>query len=399
MPEKYDNAQVLENMKKLTTELCSFGHRSACSPAEKKDADHMAAWFTTKGFSVDIQRFVSVSSPAWPLLIHLLCALLGFMLISCCPLLSLCILSFCALSFYGEFTTRWSWLRRLLSKSISQNVIACLPAENPKRTLIFCSRLDAPRESLLYKPSMARLLWTPVSRFGVHAAGLLFLGILVEIALIKAFGGASSLLDLFIVLMILFAFVLFVLLVDSLLGRQTQGASGAASVAALAAMAEKIADGSLKRDETEYYFVSFGAGQTGSGALEFLAEFRHRFEPRNTYVINLGPCASGNLYYVDDFDYSSRLRTVRSDPELLMSARSLAAERGEFEDVKATSEHWHMDTIAFSQRGYKLLSLISLEPHGVPANFAWRDDTPENLDWKDAEKTLKFAGEIVARIK
>ncbi len=399
MPKKKDNSYSLEDMKTLSAELCSFGYRKACSPAEKKAADHLAACFASKGFSVDIQRFVSVSSPAWSLLIHLLVALLGFVLMASSPLLSFCIIAFCTLSFYGEFTTRWFWLRRLLSKSISQNVIAHSPSENPERTVIFCARLDAPSESLLFKPGLARMLWTPFSRFGAGAAGLLFLGLLLEIALIRAFGGASSLLDLFIALMILFAVVLFILLIHTLLARPTSGASGAASLAAMTALASKIAGGGLKTDNTEYYFVAFGAGQSGSGVLEFLSEFGHRFDPRNTYVVNLGPCASGALHFVDDLEHFCPLRLKRSNPELLMSARALSEARGEFENVKSCSERWHLDAVAFSQRAYKLLSLLTLESYGVPANYAWRDDVVENLNWNDAEKMLRFIEEIISRIK
>lgn len=49
-------------------------------------------------------------------------------------------------------------------------------------------------------------------------------------------------------------------------------------------------------------------------------------------------------------------------------------------------------------RGYKVLSFLALNEHGVPPHWHWYNDIPENIEENNVENVRGFAKELIKAI-
>lgn len=395
MPERTRNP--MPEFKAYIEKLCEEGGRGACSAEEARAAGFMREKLEALGLDVTVQRFRTCSSFALPVLFHILVAFLGAILIGCCPVTAMLLIGLAAVSFTGEYTCRWRILSRILPTRVSQNVIGRHRPEDPQRTIILSGHLDSAQAGLIFQPRLVQLFSKKRTSTGplfplATAMVLLFL-----VALISAFGGEGALLTLIDWLAAVVLVVSGVLMVQWMRAENVPGANDNASgIAGVLTLAESIMKKIPKK--TEFYFIGFGAEEPHlTGSIEFVRAYSHRFDPENTYIINMDGIASGKLHYTT----GEGIIWPQSypDQELSILARTLTRAGKRFADIQPVIPKGHTDALPFAMAGFKVISLVCLEENGAPTNYHQPGDSSENMHWEHTELALEFIEAIVAAVR
>ena len=394
-----DSAQQSKTkVEEYTWELCKEGHRGTGTQEERHAAEWLEERFEKLGLETTVQRFRTPATYASVNLIHALFFMAGYLLWWAGWYFLASMLGVVALvSMWGEFTYRFQLLRKAVPQSFSQNVIGHLAVENPKRTVIFSGHLDSAYTGFLFRPEVVQRFHNPDSKMGTLMLPFLAGLILTAVYILYFFGGNSGLLDLLAFVAFIAMTVFCLVSVDWLRGKPVPGANDNASgIAATLTLAEDIvAEGS---EDTEYYFIGFGAEEAHlPGSIEFLAEYGHRFDPKTTYVINFDGIAADKLWYVTGENMLFPI--AYPDQELPVLADRLSRSVEEYSHIRATMPKGATDAIPFALKGFKAITLLTLNDRELPLNYHTPGDSPEKMTWEDSELALKFARDLVRGIE
>ncbi len=301
-------------------------------------------------------------------------------------------------SFWGDLTTEFHLVRRLLPTRTSYNVLARMRNENASRVLIVSAHHDAPRSGLVFHPEMYRAasrMFGPDPdapsplRLPFGAMLAVTAGALVRAAGAKRRG--RRLLVWGAVLNAIFAALMRNVGRSPLSPGANDDASGLAVVLALA---ETIA-----RDPPpglEVWFLSTGSeeGILG-GAQAFFRDHSVELETRRPFMLNLEVVGSGRVIYLEGEGF---LRRYPYDPEAVALASSVASQP-DFASVRPlTNAPFATDALVATRLGMPALTVASLNEAGYVPHYHWPTDTPEHIDLSSVEQAYRFCERIIGKL-
>ena len=374
----------------------NIGGRGSCTEAEQEAGCYVAKQLTAMGLAqVNIEKFQASPSTYRPFVLAFSIALLGttlaWIFAGRISLLFGSLLN--ALGAWGmlaETDISPSWMRKLLPKGESMNVIGVVPSlETVRRKTVLCAHLDTHRTPIFYSSSTWHKLF----------------GLLVSAALVSMLAGAvvyglGALFSWDWVLWVGLAFapmVIFslVLCLHADLTPFSPGANDNASgVAVVLGLAERLVQNPLKY--TEVWFVFTGCEEVGAyGMQAFLNTHTELLDEECVFLI-LDEVGFGTPKVIN---VDGIIRKHRTHPVALKLASRAAITLPDIEVIEAAGIAY-TDALAATKRG--LISL-SIGTHPDPESDEvshWHQmaDTKEDINLKTLEQVQAFTWSILKEI-
>jgi len=376
--------------------LTALPERCAGTIAERQGAERVGVWMRELGIAeVALMPVPSAPRAGLSLGVHMGVALVG------CWLSGGLGVGLCALALWS-FNRELRQRRRLLTQRLpapdSVNVVGRIGPDAPARRVVVSAHLDTAQAGLMFSPAVADRFSRSSGRSqrpgqqprGPHTMSIGILGLATVVTLAAWLGAHGVLFGL------LHAVTLAGLALGTALGlqwafaRATPGANDNAS--AVAAMLTAVE--SLLRDlpaDVELWVIGTGAEEVGClGMHAFLAE-HPGWPPASTYFLNFECVGGGALHYIQSEGVLGR---VNYPPMLNELARRVAAS-GAFGQVTVTDLLAGTDGHVPARAGYPCLSLISLEPNGVPRHYHRLDDTTDGIDLATVVRAADFGAAVI----
>jgi hypothetical protein len=365
--------------------LAELSGRFAGTDQEGEAARRVETWLRDLGF--EEIGFASVPSRArrgWVWAVHLAVAAIG------CGVggiagAALAVLA--ALSFRREGT----WLTRGWPVRDSQNIVARVGALRPRRRVVLTAPLDAAQPSALFRGRLAEQLARARGDRPPRGLAALPLRALDAAALVAA---ATALGADGIAALAARATVSAALAVGALVAarwacaRVSAGANDASGIAAMLSAAEQLA--AQIPPDVELWCAATGASETGARGMQALLDAHPEWRPEATAFVNFAWVGGGELHYLRS---EGELARTPYPPSLAELARRIAAS-GSYGAVSPADVAFDTGGAAAAPRGPHVLSLVALEPSGLPRGF--RERGAENVDTETVIRAADFGCCVVS---
>jgi Peptidase family M28 len=386
--------------------LSELSGRFAGTDQEGEAARRVESWLRELGF--DEIEFSSVPSrprPGWVWATHFLLAAAGCVLGGA---IGLVLVGVAALSFRREAAGGGPVLSRVFPARDSQYVVARVGSVHPRRRVVLTAPLDAAPASALFAGRVAAFGASPragASRAqraegerrpaglpprGLAAPPMLLLDLALVVAAASALG-AESLLALGA--RTVAAAVLALGALASLRwasARASAGANDASGVAALLTAAEQLA--AQLPPDVELWCAALGAEHTGSRGMHALLAAHPEWRADNVAFVNFAWVGAGTLHYLCS---EGELERIHYPTSLLELARRIAAS-GSYGAVSAADVAFDTGGRLAAHCSPHVLSLVALEPNGLPSGFRTRSDEPAPLDTELIVRAADFGCCVVS---
>ncbi len=375
--------------------LSEIPERFAGTAAERSAAERTAEWMSELGArDVTIEPTPGAPKPGFVLALHSGLAVLGCLWGG---FLGAVLTILAAWSFRREYRRHQPFLAKLLRAPDSVNVIGRIGAETPGRRVILTGHIDAAQAGWLFSRQMAER-FADLSRRTGRADGpppgplalpeaLLIGAVLVTLA--AWLGAQGFLVDLLNVAVLIPLLVTAVLSLQWAMAQATPGANdNASAVAAMLTCAERLLE--QLPEDVELQLVGTGAEETGCRGMRGFVARHSDWSPESTYFVNFECVGGGLLHFIRS---EGVLEKVHFPPMLPELARRVAAS-GAFGEVTPTDLLASTDGHVPAERGYPSLSLISLDPNGVPRNYHRIEDTVDGIDTAMVLRAADFGAAV-----
>lgn len=363
----------------------SLSHRGASTDSERTAAEYIRERLAAITPNTEIDDFFAIESP-WLLFASyygefLIVALLAFWQ----PWFAFGYGAIVSTLYLVEFTG-YRVLALILPQYETQNVVARILGDRPKKLFVVTAHYDTPKFSAVTSPRFQP--WLRTMHFIVLICMLAVLGTCVAEAL-GVTGEEGYRYDLVVrwcaVTTLLCAAV--ALFTCEYSGEFTHGASDNASgVAVLLDLAQRFTQ--ERMDDADIWFVATGSKETWlSGMRRFMAT--HRLDKASTYFLNIDHVGSGTLHYVT---HEGLLQTFPSDREMVRAAESEAARH------EVSPLVWRglpSDALLPLVRGYRAMSITA-----VGGKNAYDDDSDRAgaIDYATVTAAASYAEAILRRL-
>lgn len=364
----------------------NLAHRGASTESERTAAEYIRERFSVHTPNTEIDDFFAIESP-WLLFSSyygefLIVALLAFWQ----PWFAFGYGAVVSTLYLLEFSG-YRVLALILPQYETQNVVARILGDRPKKLFIVTAHYDTPKFSAVTSPQFQP--WLRTMHLVVLACMLAVLATCAAEAL-DVTGGEGYRFDLVIrwcaVTTLLCAAV--ALFTCEYSGEFTRGASDNASgVAVLLDLAHRFTQD--RNDEADIWLVATGSKETWlSGMRHFMST--HRIDKSNTYFLNIDQVGSGALHYVTG---EGLLQQFSSDREMVRIAASEAPLH------QASPLSWHglpSDAFLPLSRGYKAMSITATGGDG-----AYEDDSDRagSIDYATVTAAAAYAEAILRKLQ
>lgn len=268
----------------------------------------------------------------------------------------------------------------------TQNVVARILGDVPKRLFVIIAHYDTPRYSAVTSPRIQPWLRT------MHLIVLgCMLAVLVScvaeaLEIVPADGPRYDLIVRWCAVTGLLCAAA-ALMACEYSGEFTRGASDNASgVAVLLDLAQRFTQNRLP--DADVWIVATGSKETWlSGMRRFMKT--HRFDKETTYFINIDQVGSGELHYVVG---EGLLQTFPSDADLTKAAATVSSRH------HATPITWHSlpsDAFIPLLRGYRAISITA---SGARNAYGDAGDRAGDIDYNTVTSAAAFAEAIVRNV-
>ncbi len=378
--------RIQSDMEYLAGEL---PHRGANTDAERAAAEYIRNRFSEYTPDTDIDDFYSIDSHYYLFASYyaefFIVSLVAFWL----PRVALCYGAVVFLAYLCEFMG-YRTFSRLLPRFETQNVVARFLATRPKWLFVISAHYDSPRDGVLANPRF--LPWLRTAHQAVVVCMLLVL-LTCATESVGIFDNTAIPVNL-VVRWTAVGFLLcaaFALFHSALHGEFVRGANGNASgVAALLDLAERIAQRPL--EEADVWLVATGSKETWMNGMHHFVK-SHSPDPETAYFLNIEYVGAGQLHYVTG---EGMLHVFPSSPEFLAAAQAVADAYG------ATPHRLRAvpsDALIPLARGFKTMSIVALDPSGLPQDWHWHTDTLVHVDPECIRKATDFAEAVLRRLE
>jgi hypothetical protein len=372
-------------------------HRGSTTPNEAQAAQHIRRLLREMGVrDIELQRFRSGVTLWRPYIVSLLLGLLAAAVypLSGAPTHLLAALMSLSglLSLYEELNFGDNWVRRILPKGDSQNVIGTIPCRGEQRAeVVLVGHLDSGQTPLLFRSQLGLLLFVILAT--LTAASFAVNTILYTLG---AFIGDAALLDLEWIGSAVQAVGL-VFAVQAELSPYTQGANdNASAVGVVLALARRLVETPLKH--TRITALISGSEEVGCyGMLHYLAEREtaNDVNLREVRFINMEGVGCGRLHWAVS---EGMLKPYRSHPELVRLVGEVAARRPDLGGQPIVLRAGYTETGVVVKRGLMGITLVGLEQGGAFKFLPYwhqQDDTLDKLEGQALDRTEEFVWEML----
>jgi hypothetical protein len=375
--------------------LSELPARFAGTAAERAAAERIGAWMRDLGIS-DV-AFTPVQGAPRGGVVLAMHASLGALGCFAGGFLGALVALAAAWSFRSQFRRSQPLLSRLVRSPESVNVVGRVGATAPARRVVLSAHIDTAQAGWIFSRQLAegfaranrtleRGEGHPQSPFVVPE--LLLMGA-VAVAFGAWFGAHGFLFGLARALIGIGLVIECGLTMQWATAAATPGANdNASAVAAMLTCAEELV--ATLPEDVELWLVGTGAEEVGScGMLAFVGQHAH-WPVDSTYYLNFECVGGGALHFIRT---EGMLAKSSYPPPLIELARRIAAS-GTFGEVTATDLLAATDGHVPARHGYPTLSLIALEPTGVPRNYHRFDDTVDGIDVPSVVRAAHFAAAV-----
>jgi hypothetical protein len=371
--------------------LSELSGRFAGTDQEGEAARRVESWLRELGFDeIELASVPSRPRPGWAWAAHFALAAIA------CALggpIGLVLAGAAALSFRREARGGRPLLSRLFFARDSQNVVARVGAIRPRRRVVLTAPLDASPATALFAGRIAergaapRAGDRPPRGLAALPANLLDASVVVL--------GASALGADSVIALAARAAVGAALAIAAIAsarwasGSSSAGANDASGVAALLSAAEQLA--AQLPPDVELWCAATGAEHTGARGVHALIE-AHPEWGDSTAFVNFAWVGAGDLHYLCS---EGELVRVYYPSSLLELARRIAAS-GSYGQV--SPGHAAFDTAGrlAARCSPHVLSLVALEPNGLPRGFRARGDDTAPIDTELVVRAADFGCCVVS---
>ncbi len=374
--------------------LVAFEGRWPGTEAEERAAGFLAGELKSMGREAELEPMRI--RPAYHLAYALHCALAvaGGIVSVYFPALGVALLLLAAVSMYGDLTTRFHLLRRLLPRRSSQNVTSRGGNPDAPARIVLTAHYDAARSGLIFNRRRRPLrplhrfrrlagpidlvFWTMVVALLLAVARLL-LGVEAdEVMLLTAAQFVATAL-------LMIAFTLFV---DVALSDVVPGANDNASgVAAALELGRRL--GASPPANLDVWIVFTGASEaTMLGMREWMRAHSDEVDPRRTFFLNLDSVGSGKPRPVAAEGF---VIIYQHDLRLVRLAEPLAA-------LPPLVLRLGTDGVVPAMRGFPSLTVCCTDEHDRLPHRHRQSDTPEHIDSTSIAGAVALSEKVVRGI-
>lgn len=363
----------------------NLAHRGASTQSERAAAEYIRDRFRSYTPDTELDDFYAIESP-WLLFASyyaefFIVALLAFLWPWIAFIYGVCVF----LMYLAEFSG-YRILAHILPQYETQNVVARILSDAPKRLFIVSAHYDTPKYSAVTSPGAQP--WLRI----LHLLVLLFMVTVLMTCVADALGLVADTqprLDMALrwisVTGLLCAAA--ALAACEFSGEFVRGASDNASgVAVLLALAQRFTE--VPPKHADIWFLATGSKETWlSGMRQFLRS--HRLDKGTTYFLNVDQVGAGKLRYVIA---EGMLHLFRGDRDMVRAAR---AEAAMFDAAPLTWRGLPSDALLPMMHGFKALGITA---SGARANLDDDSDHPGDIDYSTVTHAAAFAEGILRRL-
>ncbi len=372
--------------------LAELSGRFAGTDQEGEAARRIESWLRELGF--DEIGFASVPSrprAGWVWAAHFVLGALG------CALggpAGLILAGAAMLSFRREVTGGAPLLSRLFPARDSQNIVARVGSLRPRRRVVITAPLDAAPASGLFAGRIAARSAAPRAGDrpprGLAALPVLLFDAAAIVCAAAALGADGT------VVLAARAVTGAALAFGALAALRwasvaaSAGANDASGVAAMLSAAEQLA--AQLPPDVELWCAATGAEHTGSRGVHALLEAHPEWHDGNTAFAHFAWVGGGVLHYACS---EGELKRAHYPTSLLELARRIAAS-GSYGVVSPADLAFHTAGGLTAKRSPHVLSLVALEPNGLPRGFRTRGGEPEQIDTELVVRAADFGSCVLS---
>lgn len=393
---------------RIIDRLVSFEGRWPGTSSEQRAAEYLAGELEERGRDAELEE-IRVR-PAYHLThaLHAALAVIGAVVSVRVPALGVVILLLVGISMYGDLTTRFYLLRRLMPAARSHNVTSRGSRPDAPARVVLTAHYDAARSGLLFTGRLARpaprLLKPLTTLAGPIDIAFWAITLTLVLAVVRLISGSDSTVltaaQFGCAVILIGAVILFV---DVALSHVVPGASDNASgVAAVLEVARRLdAEPPLDVD----VWVVFTGAKEGLllGMREWWRLHAAELDPRRTFFVNVDTVGRGSARYVTAEGF---LLLFRHDQRLIDLCRRIARESEEGEEREAAARvsatphvlRFGTDGSVPAMRGFPSITICCTDEHGRLPNYHRQSDVPEQIDPEAVEEAVDLVEALVRHI-
>lgn len=378
----------------MTIERLAQIERPSCSPGEHRAAELIAATLRELGADAEVERHAIHGTYWWPLgltsaggLAAMISGRRGHRWLGAALGL------LCSGLVFDELGAHRRWLRRLLPKQVTANVVGGIGDPQASRTLVVVSHHDAAHSGIFFNPRIAEFLARhspspPQPRD--------FPGPMLPIAIAPVIGALASLtgsrwLAGLTRLLCGGIIVSFAHIANS---QVVPGANdNLTGVATLVELARSLAERRIAG--LRVLFVSTGSEESLMEGMRAFAE--HHFpslDPARTHVLCVDAVGSPHLVLVE----AEGMLEVRRYDERLNDLIGQCAAEQEISLLRGYTMRLGTDGYIALRAGIPAASLMSLDDNGVCSNYHWPTDTPDRVDYRTLADAVNLCEAVARRL-
>ncbi len=394
------NGKTTEMMETIRG-ICRFGGRWPGTNAEREAANFLAGRLRAMGRDVDVEAIRVRPDFGIVHAIHAMLAIVGSVVSVYSAPFGVVILLFTLVSTFGDLTTRFYLVRRLMPSRASQNVYSAQNKPDAKATLVLCAHHDSGRSGMAFRMGSGRIAKLFARRFNTSLAPFapIFgsMVVLLALAALRTVGVESTSLT-----AVQFAFTVLLLIsiplqIDVALADPAPGANDNASgVAVGLELLKRFEESELKNLNVSVLFPGAEEGMM-LGIREWIKAHDSELDTESTYFLNIDTVGYGTPHYVTKegfifmFDFDSRL------VEICDSIAEADIEGDGQLRARPYKFRLGSDGLVPMLAGYPAITVVSLD-EGVLPNYRQLLDTPENIDPAALERSADFTEQIATEL-
>lgn len=291
-----------------------------------------------------------------------------------------------------DFPPRPRYMRKLLPKRDTFNVICEMGDPNATRTVVLSSHHDAANQGLVFHPGIPQMAARTGAFQHLDTSPMLMAPVIGGPVLSALAGLTGS--RLLAGAGIAFSVGSTAAMADIGLRKVVPGANdnGTAVIALLELARRFLAD---PPENLRLILVSFGAEESFSEGIKAFGE-RHfpELPVDSTFFINMDTIGSPHLNVLRGEGF---LKMFEYPPEALILADRAAEEEG-IELMPNLRIHNGTDGLEALAAGYPVVSICSCTEHKQPANYHWPNDVADNVDFDTVESGIRLAESMTRRL-
>jgi Peptidase family M28 len=283
------------------------------------------------------------------------------------------------------------WMRRLLPRRPTYNVVAQAGDLDADRTIVVVAHHDAAHSGLVFHPALGQIGPKIAPEHHERATQTAPIMFAVWLGPVMIAAGATAGVARLVRAGLALSLGSIAVMADIASRAVVPGANdNLTAVGAVIALAQRLRDEPLTG--ARVLLVSTGSEESFSeGMSGFLARHGDELDPSRTELLCL-ECLGGARLIVVEGEGMLRMRDY---PAEMCDALVEAADRAGVSIERGAKTVAATDALVALRAGYPVVTLASMEDTKLPLNYHWPNDVPENLRWPTLERAIEVSERFV----